>query len=78
MFIVPVFLGLVIFFPLKKWGTWGGQLVKCLPLAQVMIPGSWNQALHQGPCSVGSLLLTFPLPLPYCSLALSLSQNINK
>ena len=27
------------------------QLVKCLPLAQVMISGSWNTALSQAPCS---------------------------
>ena len=33
-------------FKLKSlWGTWVAQLV-CLPLAQVMIPGPWDQALH--------------------------------
>ena len=49
------------------WGTWVAQFVKCLPLAQVMIWGSWDQAV--------SLFLPFPLPLlppPYtCALSLS-------
>jgi len=26
------------------WGTWASQLVKCLPLAQVIISGSWDGA----------------------------------
>ena len=37
--------------------------VKHLPLAQVMIPRSWDQASHRAPCSVGSLLLPLPLLL---------------
>ena len=45
-------------------GVWVAQLVKCLPLAQVIIPESLDQAPHQAPCSAGSLLLPFPLPLP--------------
>ena len=48
------------------------QPVKHLPLAQVMVPGSSDQALHQAPCSVGCLLLHFVLLLPL--LVLSLSQ----
>ena len=36
---------------------WLSRLSICLYLAQVMIPGSWDQALHQAPCSVKSLLL---------------------
>ena len=44
------------------WGPWG--LVMCMPSAQVMIPGPWDQALHQAPCSTGSLLLPLPLLLP--------------
>ena len=38
-------------------GTWVPQLVKLLSLAQVMIPGSWDQAPRLDLCSVGSLLL---------------------
>ena len=26
----------------KLWEAWVAQLVKCLPSAEVMIPGSWN------------------------------------
>ena len=45
---------------------------KCLPLAQVMIPGSWDPAPHhRALCSVGALLL----PLHHlCSLSLWLAQ----
>jgi len=48
------------------------QLVKRLPSAQVMIPGSWDRAPHWAPCSAESLLLPFPLPaaLPTCALCL--------
>ena len=31
---------------------------KHLPWIQVMISGSWDPALHQAPCSAGSLLLS--------------------
>ena len=30
-------------------GTWVAQSVKCLPLAQVMISGSWDRAPDQAP-----------------------------
>ena len=53
-------------------GTWVAQLVKHLPLGQIMISVSWNQAPNGGPCSAGSLLL--PL-VPACALSLS---QINK
>ena len=56
-------------------GAWVAQLVKRLPLAQIMILESWDQVLHQAPCSAGSLIL--PLTLPPLMLSLSLSQ-INK
>ena len=62
----------------KIWckGAWVAQSVKHVPLAQVMILGSWNQALHQVPCSVGSLLLPLPLPLqPLLMLLLALSLS---
>ena len=61
--------------------AWVAQLVKPLPLIQVMIPGSWGGAPYWAPCSVQSLLL--PLPLLFAllvvsgSLSLSLCQ-INK
>ena len=38
------------------------QSVERLPLARVMIPGSWDQAPHWAFCSARSLL--HPLPLP--------------
>ena len=50
-----------------SWGTWVGQLVKHLPLAQVMIWRSWDRAPRWVPCSMRSLLL--PLPLLVCSLS---------
>ena len=56
--------------------AWVAQLVKHLPSAQAMIPGSWNQVLHRAPCSVGSLLL---LPPAYtCELCLSQINKIFK
>ena len=55
------------------------QLVKRLSLAQVMIPESWDRALHPAPCLVESLLLPLPLPAapPACALSLYIHQ-INK
>jgi len=46
-----------------KKGYLGGSVVKHLPSAQVMIPGSWDGAPRRAPCSAGSLLLPLPLPL---------------
>ena len=34
-----------------------------LPLAGVVIPGSWDRAQNRASCSVESLLLLLPLPL---------------
>ena len=45
------------------------QSVKHLPPAEVLIPGSWDQALHQTPYSAGSLLLPLLLPLLVLSLS---------
>ena len=62
-------------------GTWVAQSIKHLSLssAQVVISESWNQAPHQAPCSVESLLLLFPLPLPPLVLPFSLTlSEINK
>ena len=41
-------------------GAWVAQLVKGLPSAWVMIPRSWDGALHWVPCSAGSLFLPLP------------------
>ena len=45
------------------WGAQVAQSVKHLPLAQVVIPGSWEPP-HWAPCLVGSLLPPLPLLLP--------------
>ena len=34
-------------------GHLGGSVVECLPLAQFVIPGSWDRVLHRAPCSMG-------------------------
>ena len=52
-----------------------GGSVKHLPSAQVMIPGSWDQAPRQAPCLVGSLLLPPPPLVRSLSLTLSLSNE---
>ena len=52
-------------------GAWVAQLVKCLPSAQVMIPGSWDQAPCPDLSLAGSLLFSVPLPAapPACALS---------
>ncbi|XP_054365653.1 protein YIPF4 isoform X1 [Mirounga angustirostris] len=54
-------------------GTWVAQLVKRLPLAQVMILESLDRVPHRAPCSAGGLLLPLTLPPLMCSLSFSLS-----
>ena len=55
------------------------QSVKHLPLAQVMIPGSWDEIQRHALSSAGSLLLTLPFLLAHAlSLSLILSKKINK
>ena len=53
-------------------------MVKQWPSAQVMISGSWDQALCWAPCSMGGLLLPLPLPHPphLCWRSLSLSLHL--
>ncbi|XP_064427490.1 nucleic acid dioxygenase ALKBH1 isoform X1 [Mirounga angustirostris] len=60
----------------RKEGRLGGSVVKRLPSAQVMIPGSWDRAPHRAPCSAGSLLLPLPLPLLVFLLSLSLTISL--
>ena len=54
------------------------QSVKFLPSAQVMIPGSWDQALSWAPCSVESRILPLPLLLPLLVLPLLSKDNLKK
>ena len=68
---VPISIVWVAIRNLYDWGAWVVQLVKHLPLVQVMIPGFWDQPPCQAPCSVVSLLLPLPLPLSsLCALSL--------
>ena len=51
-------------------GTWVAQLVGQLLLAQVVISGSWDQALYWAPCSVGkSASPSLCAPHNSCSLS---------
>ena len=60
-------------------GHLSGSAVKHLSLAQVIIPGSWDQVPHQDPFSVESLLLPLPAaPRFVLSLLLSLSLSDGK
>lgn len=69
------------YFALKVQGQGhlGGSAVKQLPLAQVIMPGSWDRAPRLAPCFAGNLLFLLPLPLPLPSTcALSLISSILK
>ena len=56
----------------KERGTWGVPLGRCLPSAQVIIPGSWAPGRQQAPSAIP------PPPRPCsCSLSYSFFQ-INK
>jgi len=50
------------------------QSVRHLPSARVVIPGSWDPAPHQAPCSAGSLLLPLLAAPPACTLFLSVKS----
>ena len=55
--------------------AWVALSVKRLPLAQVMILGSWNGVPCWALCWAGSPLLPLSLPLPLaCALSLSNKQ----
>ena len=66
-------LGIEFISKTNKQGHLGGSAVKRLPLAQVMISGSWDLAPCWASCSERSLLLPLPLPFPPFLLSLSLS-----
>ena len=50
-------------FKFYSQGAWVAQSFKHLPLAQVMIPGSWDGVSHPAPGSAGTQLPPLPLPL---------------
>ena len=54
-------------------GAWVAQWLKPLPLAQIMISGSWVPVPRRALCSAGSLLppLSLPASLPAYDLRLS-------
>ena len=54
----------------SKQGTWVA-MVEHLPLAQVMILGSWDQVLHQAPCREPAS------PCAYVSDSLSLFLSLS-
>ena len=55
-------------------GAWVAQMVKLLPLAQVMIPESRDRVPHRAPSCMESLLL----PLTFSSLMLSLTVSLSQ
>ena len=70
----------------QNWGAWGTQSVEHLPSAQVMIPGFWDRAPCQAPCTLGrkscdspallsSLPPSFPLSAPPCFLVFLLPTS---
>ena len=75
--IFEVLFEILLFLELPLRGAWVAQLVKHLPWAQVIVPESWDPALHWAPCSAGSLLLPLPLQLPLLILSLSLSHVLS-
>ena len=58
----------------QHWDAWVAQSVKHLPLAQVMILGSWDRAPCWAPCSVWSVLVSLHLLMHV--LAFSLKNKI--
>uniref|UniRef100_A0A8C7B4P3 Uncharacterized protein n=1 Tax=Neovison vison TaxID=452646 RepID=A0A8C7B4P3_NEOVI len=54
------------------WGAWVAQWFRPLPLARVVISGSWDRAPHRALYSAGSLLLPPPpASPPTCDLSLT-------
>ena len=57
----------------QERGAWVAQLVNCLPLAQVMISGSWDGAQHRALCLAGNVPHCPPTPGPPTALSLSIN-----
>ena len=53
------------------WGVWVAQSVKRLPSAQVMIPGSWDQAQRRLPAQQESASPSPSAPPSACALSFS-------
>ena len=60
--------------PNGTWGTWGVQLVMCLPSAEVTISGSWDEVLSRAPSLSASFPHSYPLSLSL-SVCLCLSNK---
>ena len=69
------FLGMSVFKKCRLRSAWVSQSVKCLSSAQVMVSGSWDQALCLIPSSARKLFLPLPLPLRFV-LSLSHSRSL--
>ena len=69
---LPLFLPLPCPSLNKRWGAPGGSAVEWLPLAQVLIPGSWDWVPHQAPpCREPAS------PSAYVSVSASLSLSLS-
>ena len=65
---LEIWVWIFVLYELVLLESLGGSVVEHLPLAQVMVPGSWDRVLQRVPA--GSLLLPLPVSLPL-SLCLS-------
>ena len=62
-------------------GHQGGSVFECLPLAQVVIPGSWDRVPHQAPCrepASPSACVSASLCVSHESINQSINQPINQ
>ena len=65
-----MYYNLSFYFKMALWGHLGDSVVERLPLAQVVILGSWDRVLHQDPCREPAS------PSAYVSASLSVSLMI--
>ena len=66
---LPYRFSLLCFLNFPGMGLLGGSVVECLPLAQVVIPESWDQVPHWAPCSEPAS------PSAYVSASLCVSRE---